>query len=91
MLRVDAANQHRWEVHLAGPEVLMLLAGAVEVTLAGDGPQPELQRRRTTTLTRQQQALVVPKGTWHQHQATRLETALLYLTPSGHTATAPAP
>lgn len=91
VLHVDTADQQPWEVHHSGPEVLMLLAGAVEVTLAGDGPRPDPQRRRTATLTGQQQALVVPKGTWHLHRATRPATELLYLTPTGHTSTAPGP
>jgi mannose-6-phosphate isomerase-like protein (cupin superfamily) len=87
VLRVDAADQQCWEVHHSGSEVLMLLAGAVEVALGGDGSQPDTQRRQAATLTRQQQTLVVPKATWHRHRATRPGTALLYLTPTGHTTT----
>ncbi len=91
VLRVDAADQERWEVHHAGQEVLVLLAGAVEVALAGDGRQPAADRPRVTALTQPQQALVVPRGTWHQHRATRRGTALLYLTPCTDSATTPAP
>lgn len=90
VLRVDAADHQCWEVHHSGPEVLVLLAGAVAIALAGDGANPDPQPRQTATLTHQQQALVVPKGTWHQHRATRPGTALLYLTPTGNSATASA-
>lgn len=90
VLRVDAADQQCWEVHHSGPEVLVLLTGAVGIALGGDGARPDPQPRQITTLTRQQQALVVPKDTWHQHRATRPGTALLYLTPTGESATAPA-
>ncbi len=46
---------------------------------------------RVTALTRPQQALVVPRGTWHQHRAIGRGTALLYLTPCADSATTPAP
>ena len=91
VLHVDAADQERWEVHHAGQEVLVLLAGAVEVALGGDGRQPAADRPQVTALTQPQQALVVPRGTWHQHRSIRRGTALLYLTPCTASATTPAP
>ncbi len=77
IIRIDAAEQDTWEVHHHGDELLVLLAGQVEVTTDRD------RSRVSATLTQPRQTLIIPQGRPHRHHATRPGTALLYLTPSG--------
>lgn len=48
-----------WEKHPAGEEVVVLLAGAMDLVLAADG------REETVSLDRPGQFLIVPRDVWH--------------------------
>lgn len=67
-----------WERHPAGEELVMLLAGAVTLTLE------EADGARSVQLDRPGAYVLVPRNTWHTASA-EAECTLLFLTPGAGT------
>ena len=63
-----------WEMHPAGEEVVMLLAGSVTFVLEEEGVEREL------VLDEAGQYLIVPKGVWHTLRTSE-PARLLFITP----------
>ena len=61
-----------WECHTEGDELLHVLAGEVELTLAGEA---------APTVLGPGSVVVVPQGRWHRNHA-RQSVTLFYVTPT---------
>jgi mannose-6-phosphate isomerase-like protein (cupin superfamily) len=61
---LDGPAPHRGEVHPDGDELLYLVSGEIEVVL--DDGDEETVGDETTVVLRSGDALVVPRGVWHQ-------------------------
>jgi mannose-6-phosphate isomerase-like protein (cupin superfamily) len=69
-----------WEQHPAGEEVVVLLAGALELVLDAD------EGERHVRLDQPGQFLIVPRGTWHTANVAQ-HAKVLFITPgqgTGH-------
>jgi mannose-6-phosphate isomerase-like protein (cupin superfamily) len=63
-----------WEVHPAGDEIVVLLSGAATFLL------DEGATRRTVTLGKPGEFVIVPKATWHTARIS-VATTMLFVTP----------
>jgi mannose-6-phosphate isomerase-like protein (cupin superfamily) len=61
---LDGPSPHRGEVHPDGDELLYLVSGVVEVVF-DDGDERAIGTE-TTVVLRAGDAIVVPRGVWHQ-------------------------
>lgn len=75
-------NWSSWEKHPAGEELVILLAGAMELILSIDG------REEGVSLTGPGQFLLVPRDTWHTANVQRCAQAL-FITPGEGTQNRP--
>jgi mannose-6-phosphate isomerase-like protein (cupin superfamily) len=63
-----------WEVHPNGDELVLLLAGSVEMTLEHAGGEREVVR-----MSKVGEFVIVPRGTWHTAR-TDVSTQMLFIT-----------
>jgi mannose-6-phosphate isomerase-like protein (cupin superfamily) len=74
-------SPHRGEVHPDGDELLYLVSGAIEV-IFDDGDEHTIGAE-TTVILHAGEAIVVPRGVWHQIRV--IEPAyFLHVTPGPH-------
>lgn len=67
-------NWTSWERHPAGEEVVVLIAGAMELVLALEGGE------EVVAMSKPGQLLIVPRGTWHTANVAQRAT-VLFITP----------
>jgi mannose-6-phosphate isomerase-like protein (cupin superfamily) len=78
---LEGPSPHRGEVHPDGDELLYLVSGAVEVVF-DDGDEQTIGAE-TTVVLRAGDAVVVPRGVWHQVRV--IEPAyFVHVTPGPH-------
>src|SRR5262249_1804548 len=70
--------RHGGELHPDADEVLVIVAGRMEVLLEEDGAGPSSYSVGVG------QSIVVPKGTWHRTRALEPGTILVNITPGPH-------
>lgn len=76
---MTANAPHRGEMHPDGDELLFLVSGRIDVVLEKDGQQDAVGREQTLELV-PGDAIVVPKGVWHQ-VLIREPSQLVHITP----------
>lgn len=74
-----------WERHPHGDEIVLLLAGAAEMTLRRDAGD------EVVALSEPEDYIVVPRNTWHTASRVRAGTRMLFITPGEGTEHADAP
>jgi mannose-6-phosphate isomerase-like protein (cupin superfamily) len=85
---LDGPPLHRGEMHPDGDELLYLVSGAIEVIL-DDGDEHEIGEQ-TSVVLRGGDALVVPRGVWHQIEV--IERAyFVHVTPGPNGGSRPLP
>jgi mannose-6-phosphate isomerase-like protein (cupin superfamily) len=76
------ADWPSWEVHPAGDEIVVLLAGYADMILDLDGSH------QVSTLAQPGAFVIVPKGIWHTAR-TSITTSMLFVTPGQGTENKP--
>lgn len=78
-------NWSTWEVHPAGDEIVMLIAGDADLVMALEAGETSVTR-----LSQVGEFVVVPKGVWHTARP-HAATTMLFLTPGEGTLNATEP